>query len=67
MVTLQKLWIAHFIGKDKHPFMHQKIVAESLSHATEIAEDWAEVKYPNRVRDIVIERSKGEVVTDANH
>lgn len=63
MVSLQKMYVARFFADDKHPFTTERVVAKSFHEAVEKAEDWAEVKYTDRkVRDIVVERSKGEVV-----
>lgn len=63
MVSLQKMWVARFFSDDKHPFTTERIVAKSHHEAVEKAADWADIKYTDRkIREIVIERSKGEVV-----
>lgn len=63
MASLYKIYVARFFSDDKHPFTTQKIVAKSYGEAGDIAAEWAVEKYTDRrIRDIVIERSKGEVV-----
>lgn len=63
MVGLSKVYVAFFVTKGK-PFAHEKIVAHSYDHAAEIAREWGEQKYGARVKEIRIEKSKGEVLAD---
>lgn len=63
MVTLSKVYVAFFISKGK-PFATEKIVARNYDRATEIASEWGAQKYGARVKEIRIEKSKGEVLAD---
>jgi hypothetical protein len=63
MAHLEKVWVAFFYDtKGKKPFAHEKVIAPNMAAAETKAEDWAETKYLGRVKNIVIERSKGEVL-----
>jgi hypothetical protein len=62
MTKLEKLYVAYFYGKESKAFNIEKVVAESFLEAEDKAAEWGEFKYPNRVKKIVIERSKGEVL-----
>lgn len=61
MVKLQKVYVAFYIAKN-HSFASNKIVANNYDHAMEIATEWGEFKHGNRVKEIKIEKSKGEVL-----
>ena len=62
MPSLMKMFVAYYYDTGKHSFNTTKIVANSHHVAESKAAEWAEIKWPNRVKKIVVERSKGEVV-----
>jgi hypothetical protein len=66
MPRLTKLWVAYlYERKNKQPFAHPIILADSFDEAEDIATRWAEQKHNGRVVKIRIEKSKkGEVVAD---
>lgn len=61
MVTLSKTYVAYFMAKGRS-FASEKIVAQNYDHAKELAEEWGEQKYGKRVKEIKIEKGKGEVL-----
>ena len=65
MVSLTKLYVAHFYDSRNHKFKTEKVVARNFDRASEMAYEWAEQKYPDgRVKKIEVERSKGEALAD---
>ena len=62
MAKLSRIYVAHFHSDRKHSFATEKIVARNYDAALDVAEDWAASKYPGRVKDIRIEKAKGEVL-----
>lgn len=66
MAHLEKVYAASFYDKKQSkPFYTTKIVAPSYHEADEIANEWADQKFPNRVVKVAIEKSRRgkEVVT----
>lgn len=63
MVSLSKVYVAWFIAKGK-PFASEKVVARNYDHAFELAHEWGTNKYGARMKEIRIEKSKGEVLAD---
>lgn len=61
MVKLKKVWVAWFLAQRK-PFASEKIVANSYDEAMDLAEEWANFKYPGRWKEIKVEKSKGEIL-----
>lgn len=64
MARLKKVYVAHFWDRGKKPFNATKVVAVNYRQAQEIAEDWADTKWGDRVMKIGIERSKGEMLAN---
>lgn len=64
MPRLKKMYVAHFWDRGKKPFNATKVVAVNYRQAQEIAETYADEKWPDRVMKIGIERSKGEVLAN---
>lgn len=64
MTRLTKLYVAHFYDSRNHSFNSERVAAPTYNHAELMAKDWAAKKYPGRVKKIVVEKSKGEVLAD---
>jgi len=62
MARLSKVYVAFFHDKGKRSFATEKIAARNYEAAMEVAETWAISKYHGRVKEIKIEKSKGEIL-----
>lgn len=63
MPKLMKVYAVHYIAKNQ-TFATARVVAENYDHAKEIGTEWGDMKFGPRVKEIKVEKSKGEIVAD---